>query len=518
MAKIERTKNATRNIIFGFILKLYNIVIPFVMRTAMLYLLGVQYLGLNSLFTSILQVLNLAELGVGSAMIYSMYKPIVDDDKRKICSLMKLYQLYYRVIGLIIAILGLTLLPFIPRLISGDIPSNINIYMLYLLNLGATILSYWLFAYKNCLLDAHQRVDINSKIDFIIKTIQYALQLIVLIYIKSYYVYLIVALFTQVMRNIITAMIVDKMYPEYEPSGKLDKGEVKVINNRVKDLFTSKIGGGIVNSSDTIVISTFLGLNMLAIYQNYFFILNSIIMIVGIIFSSCMAGIGNSIILETKEKNFNDLNKFTFIIAWISGFCACCLLCLYQPFMKIWVGQEYKLQLNVVICLCIYYFIYEINQLLCTYKDAAGIWHEDRFRPLVTALSNLIMNLILVKFIGVYGVILSTVLATLFIGMPWLLHNLFTILFEREQFKSYVKKLLLYTGTTILSCSITYCICTLIRYSDLLELIFKGLICCILPNIIFFFVYRKMAEFKQTVQLADKITKGKLGLEKRILK
>lgn len=518
MGKIERTKNATRNIIFGIMLKIYNIIIPFIMRTAMLYLLGVKYLGLNSLFTSILQVLNLAELGVGSAMVYSMYKPIVDDDKKKICALMKVYQLYYRIIGLIITILGLILLPFIPKLISGDIPNDINIYILYLLNLGATVLSYWLFAYKNCLLDAHQRVDINSKITFIITTIQYGLQLVVLIYIKSYYVYLIIALLTQVIKNIITAIVVNRMYPEYKPNGKLDKKEIKTINNRVKDLFTSKIGAVIVNSADTIVISTFLGLNMLAIYQNYFFILNSIIMIVGIIFNSCMAGIGNSIIVESKEKNFNDLNKFTFIIVWISGFCACCLLCLYQPFMKIWVGKEYELGFSAVICLCIYYFIYEINQLLCLYKDAAGIWHEDRFRPLITAFSNLGINLILVRIIGVYGVILSTVLSALFIGMPWLLHNLFTILFERKQFKSYLEKIFLYTVTTILSCSITYYICTLIQYSDLLELILKGLVCCIIPNLIFFFVYKKMPEFRQTVQLADKMTKDKLCLESRILK
>ncbi|MGG7152315.1 polysaccharide biosynthesis protein [Clostridium neonatale] len=518
MAKIERTKNAARNIIFGIMLKIYNIAIPFIMRTAMLYLLGVQYLGLNSLFASILQVLNLAELGIGSAMVYSMYKPIVEDDKKKICALMKLYQLYYRIIGLIIAILGLILLPFIHKLISGDIPSDINIYILYLLNLFSTVLSYWLFAYKNCLLDAHQRADISSKISFFITTIQYGLQLIVLIYIKNYYVYLIVALFTQVMTNIITSIIVNKMYPQYKPKGKLDKKEIKIINNRVRDLFTSKIGAVIVNTSDTIVISTFLGLNMLAIYQNYFFILNSIIMMVGIIFNSCVAGIGNSIIVETKEKNFNDLNKLTFIIGWIAGVCTCCLLCLYEPFMKIWVGQDYELGFNVVICLCIYYFIYEVNQLLNTYKDAAGIWHEDRFRPLVTALANLGMNLGLVQFMGIYGVILSTVLSTLIIGMPWLLHNLFTVLFERKHLKIYVKKLILYIVITSLSCSITYFICAFIHLSNWWQLIVKGLICCLLPNIIFFIVYKKMPEFRQTVQLADKVTKEKLSLERRILK
>ena len=196
MAKIERTKNATRNIIFGVILRAYQIIVPFLMRTAMIYLMGVQYLGLNSLFTSVLQVLNLAELGVGSAMIYSMYRPIAEDDNTTICALMKLYRTYYRLIGLIIAVVGCILTPFIPKLISGDIPQGINIYILYLLNLGATVLSYWLFAYKNSILQAHQRTDIVSKVTLITNTIQYVLQLFVLWIFKNYYLYVIVMLVT----------------------------------------------------------------------------------------------------------------------------------------------------------------------------------------------------------------------------------------------------------------------------------------------------------------------------------
>lgn len=518
MAKIDRTKNATRNIIFGAIFRIYNIIIPFVMRTAMLYLIGMQYLGLNSLFTSILQVLNLAELGVGGAMVYSMYKPIVDDDKDKICALMKLYKVYYRIIGLVIAVIGLILLPFIPKLISGDVPSDMNVYILYLLNLAATVLSYWLFAYKNCLLEAHQRIDVDSKIGFITTTIQYGLQLLVLIFLKNYYVYLIIALLTQIMKNIITAIVVNSMYPQYKAKGNLNKKEIRTINNRVKDLFTSKIGGVIVNSADTIVISAFLGLNMLAIYQNYFFILNAIFVVVGIIFNSCVAGIGNSIIVESKEKNYKDLNKLTFIIAWISGVCTCCLLCLYQPFVKIWAGEKNQLQFSAVICLCIYYFVYEINQLLNMYKDASGMWHEDRFRPLVTAFTNLTMNLILVQFIGIYGVILSTVLSMLFVGMPWLLHNLFTVLFARKYLNSYLKRIFRYTIITILSCFVTYYLCSLINYSGIVGVILKGLLCGIVSNIIFLISYCKMPEFRETLQLADKMTKNKLCLEKRIFK
>ena len=194
MAKIERTKNATRNIIFGIILKVYQILVPFLMRTAMIYLMGVQYLGLNSLFTSVLQVLNLAELGVGSAMIYSMYKPIAEDNNTVICALMNLYRTYYRIIGAIIAAVGLLLTPFIPKLISGDVPQGINIYVLYLLNLGATVLSYWLFAYKNSILQAHQRVDVVSKVTLVTSTVQYALQLLVLWVFKNYYLYVVVLL------------------------------------------------------------------------------------------------------------------------------------------------------------------------------------------------------------------------------------------------------------------------------------------------------------------------------------
>ena len=232
--RIERTKNAVRNMIFGSILKAYQILLPFIMRTAMIYFMGVQYLGLNSLFTSILQVLNLAELGVGSAMVFSMYKPIAEDDSTTICALMKLYKTYYRIIGLIIAVVGIICLPFIPYLIKSDIPKGMNIYVLYLLNLSATVLSYWLFAYKNSLLQAHQRVDIMSKVTFMTNTIQYLLQFFVLVIIKNYYAYLIVSLFMQAVTNIITAVVVSKKYPNYKAKGKLSKDYIIKINQRIE--------------------------------------------------------------------------------------------------------------------------------------------------------------------------------------------------------------------------------------------------------------------------------------------
>lgn len=512
--KIERTKNASRNMVFGIVLKIYQIAVPFLMRTAMIYFMGVQYLGLNSLFTSILQVLNLAELGVGSAMVYSMYKPIAEDDEVTICALMRLYRLYYRVIGLVIAVVGLLLTPFIPKLISGDLPPELNIYVLYLLNLAVTVLSYWLFAYKNSLLQAHQRTDVTSKVTLVTNTIQYGLQLLVLVTIKNYYVYVLVSLATQALTNIVTAIVATRMYPDYRPVGKLPKAQVQDINHRIRDLFTSKLGSVIVNSADTVVISAFLGLTMLAIYQNYYYILTSIIGFVGIAFQSCTAGIGNSVIVESEEKNFADLKKFTFLIAWIAGFCTCCFLCLYQPFMEIWVGEDLMLGFTAVICFCVYYFIYEINQLLNTYKDAAGIWHEDRFRPLVTAIANLTLNLILVQFWGIYGVLLSTALSMLFVGMPWLLHNLFTVLFNKSRMMGYVRNLLKYVVIVVISCIACYAVSSIFHFSAWGNLVYRAAVCCILPNLIYFVIYHKTVEFAQCIQLIDKMTKNKLKLSR----
>lgn len=510
MAKIERTKNASRNIFFGVILKIYQILVPFLMRTAMIYLMGVQYLGLNSLFTSVLQVLNLAELGVGSAMVYSMYKPIAEDDDTTICALMKLYRTYYRVIGLVIAVVGCALTPFIPHLIKSDVPAGINIYILYLLNLGATVLSYWLFAYKNSILQAHQRTDVVSRVTLVTNTVQYGLQLFVLWAFRNYYLYVIVMLATQALTNIVTAVCADRLYPQFMPKGDMPLDQVKQINRRIRDLFTARLGAVIYDSADTIVISAFLGLTALAIYQNYFYILNAITGLITVVFSACTAGIGNSIVVETKEKNYRDLNKFTFIICWGAGFCTVCLLCLYQPFMELWVGKDLMLSFSAVVCFAVYFFVRQLNSLFNMYKDASGMWHEDRFRPLVAALTNLALNLILVQFIGIYGILISTVFAIICVGMPWLLHNLFTVIFEKKHLVGYLRKLLYYCGVIFVSCIATCFICSKINVGLIATLIIRGLICVILPNLIYLLAYYKRIEFTDSLLLVDKMTKGKL--------
>ncbi|MCR5672078.1 MAG: oligosaccharide flippase family protein, partial [Butyrivibrio sp.] len=490
------------------------ILLPFITRTVMIRTLGMKYLGLNSLFTSILSMLNLAELGVGSAMVFSMYEPVANDDKEKVCALLNLYRLYYRIIGLVIGVVGVGLIPFLPKLIKGSVPPDIDLTALYLLNLGATVLSYWLLAYRGSVLSAHQREDVASKVRIVMTIIQNILQIVLLFILPNYYYYVIITLFIQVCTNVTIAFFAKKLYPEYSPRGKLDKEVAGDINRRIADLFTSRLGSVIFSSVDSMVISTFLGLEMVAIYHNYYYVANALIGILQVVYQACMAGIGNSIITETREKNFKDLNKLTFIIGWAAGFCSCCLVAMYQPFIRLWAGEESLQPFGFVVCMAIFFFVWEMYRLLNVYKDAAGIWHDDRFRPLASALTNLAINIITVRYWGLYGIILSTVLSVLFVGTPWLIHNIFNTIFDVKYRGSYLKKVAFYTVVTTLACTINYLVCRLVPGKDLFVLIIRAVISCIIPNVIYFLFYFRTKEFDDALSLVSNLTGGRINLKR----
>jgi len=508
--RYNRTKNATRNMLFSLILKIYNLAVPFAIRTLFIYIMGVQYMGLSSLFASILSVLSLAELGVGSAMVYSMYKPLHEDDVDTVCALMALYRKYYRIIGLVILILGLSFTPFLPYIIKDDLPADVNLYVLYFLNLASTVVTYWLFAYKNCIISANQRSDISSKISLIITSVTYLLQIIVLLAFHNYYLYIIVSIVTGIVSNIVTAIVANKMFPQFKAKGNLSKEAIRAINRRVRDLFTAKLGTVVVHSSDTIVISAFIGLKALAQYQNYYFIMTSVAGFMAIVYGSMTSIIGNSLVSESWEKNYRDFRVLLFIIAWIGGICSACFLCLYQPFIELWLGKELMLSFGMVICFCVYFFAGEINKVLLLYKDASGMWHSDKYRSLVISLLNLCFNLATVNYLGLYGIILSTILPMIVVGYPWLTRNLCHEIFIPNKQKGIYGRLFAYFAITTVSAAITYGICSLIHISLLLTIIVRAILCVIIPNIVFVLVYRNTTDFQETlVFVNEKFLKGR---------
>lgn len=505
---MKRTKNAIRNIIFGFINKAVVLLGPFLIRTVLIQQLGSEYLGLNSLFTSILQVLNLTELGFSSAVVFSMYKPIVEKDTNTICALMNFYKKVYRIIGTVILIVGIIITPFLKYLINGSYPSDINIYILYYIYLFNTVITYFLFAYKSALLTAHQRSDVMSNIHTITYLIQYVAQVIVIFLWKNYYTFVIIMPLTSILNNILCAIKVNKMYPQYLPKGKIDSKMMSGIKKQVSGLMIQKLCSTTRNSLDSIFISAYLGLNMVAIYGNYYSIINAIIGMMSIITTAIVPGIGNSIVTESVEKNYSDMNKFNFIYMWISGWCTICLACLFQPFMKIWMGEQYMFSSYfIVLLLCIYFYALKMGDIRAAYSDAKGLWWENRYRAIAESLANLILNWILVQKFGVAGVIIATLISLLVINFGYGSQILFKYYFGEDKIKDYFKGHIIYAFVTFTILGITYFICNTIHIEGIVGLFIKAFICLVIPNILYVLAYYRTDKFKESKEFVINIIK-----------
>lgn len=504
---IERTRNAKRSIMAGIVYKMITILCPFLIRTLMIKILGGEYLGLNSLFTSVLQVLSLSELGFGGAIVFSMYKPIAEDDGKTICALLNLFRKFYFLVGLTITVIGLLLIPFIPHLITGSYPGNINIYYVYLIYLGNTSVSYFLYGYKSSLLQAHQRNDVESIISSVTTTIMYILQIVVLVLYKNYYLFVIWYPILTITNNIVRALITKKMYPQYFCRGKLSKKKVLEIRSLVAALFGHKVGGIVVNAVDNIVISAFLGLSTVAVYNNYYYIFSAVTGLLSIIYSAMTAGIGNSVIVDTRKKNHNDFKKFTFINAWMVTFCCSCFLCLYQPFMKVWVGKSLMFGFDMVVLLVIYFYILNIRYIVLTYKDACGIWRQDIAKPYVESIVNLMINIILVRVIGIDGVVISTIISLGFIALPWETHVLYKNYFKMSD-RHYYILMLRYCISGVAICAATYFVSNFCSFkNDYLTLLFRSVVAVAVSNILFVLLFCKTKEFWQSLHFVKQLLK-----------
>ena len=502
--RIARTKNTLRNIAFGTASRIVNIVLPFIARTVILYVMGAQYLGLSSLFTSVLSFLSLAELGVGGAMVYSMYKPIAENDHETIKALLNLYRRLYRLIGTVILFIGIMLIPFLKIIVREELPDGVSLYLLYLIYLFNAVLSYWLFAYKNALLQAYQRNDINSKIATIISPISYAVMLLSLYFTKNYYAYAIWLPIFTVATKIIRMILVDRSFPDMEPAGEISSELKHSIIKKTSALIGTKLNTVVLNAADSIVMTAFLGLIPTAMYGNYYYIMSAIIGFLSIVYSSMTAGLGNRLQTESDESNYQTFEMFSFINSWLVGWCAVCLVCLYQPFMKIWVGDKLMFSFPIVLEFGLYFYLYQIRKIPVVYKDAAGIWWEDRFRPYVCMVTNIVLNVILVQTIGVSGIILSTVFS-LFISIPWENYTIFRFVFRRSS-RPYYKKMLLSAVSMVVAGTVTLWLCSLFGQS-IAAFFLRGCICLIVPNMIFALLNSRRKEFAETLHFAKRNVK-----------
>ncbi|MCQ2390300.1 MAG: polysaccharide biosynthesis protein [Kiritimatiellae bacterium] len=408
---------------------------PFLNRTLFLWLLGPEYLGLNGLFGSVLGVLSLAELGFGSAVVCSMYKPIADDDKELIAAYLAYYRKVYRVIGGLVFVVGLSLLPFLSRLVHGDVPPDVNLHMLYFIHLVNTTLGYFLFAYKGALLSAYQREDIHSHIRTGVSMGQYLATFAILVLSRNYTYYVLTTVVFTVVTNVCIEWQTRRLFPEIFPRGVLASDKRQKVVADVKAIFLHKIGSVISYSADNLVISASLGLVAIAVYGNYYYVYTAVGGIVYVVFNSLTAGFGNTIRTESVADNFARFMKANRLSMLVIAWCTAMMLALYQPFMRVWVGEqkpELVQHFLTPVLMVVYFYVNESRQMLQTFKSAAGLWQEDRWKPIVSGVVNLALNISMIRWLGLDGVILSTVFAFLFIEIPWESAVLFRCYFEKR--------------------------------------------------------------------------------------
>ena len=503
----SRTKNTSRNILAGLWNRFSTILLSFVNRTIIIYILGAEFSGLNSLFVSILGVLNIAELGIDTAIVQSMYKPIAEGNKKRICELLTLYRKSYHIVGAVILGAGLLLIPFIPRLIHEELPVSVNLYALYILYLLNSVISYFLFAYRESLLYAHQRDDISQMFRTNLLIGKNVAQAIVLLVFKQYYAYLLIEILFTVLTNLWIGKVTQERYPEYQ----CVRGEkVKMsddIKNQLKGLVLGNVCDKARNSLDSIILSAYLGLTVVAIYNNYYYIYSALYGVMLVVCDAMSASIGNSIVTESVEKNYNNLQKFSFLMAWISGWIAICMLCIYQRFMELWMGINLMLSDFNMMLFCIYFYAINMNNIRNQYIIGTGIWWKLKYSNIAEAFGNVILNLVLGKLFGITGIIMATIITIFVFNFLWRTIVLFREYFVGMSLREFFVYHFYWFLCAVLAAMAAWGICSRIHVNTILQLFVNGIICVIVPNIILLVLFGQTKQFSIAKQFVLQMLK-----------
>lgn len=489
-----RTEKAIKNVSYAIIGQTIGIVISFVSRIFFIRYLGIVFLGLSGLFSNILTVLSLAELGFATAMTYSLYKPLANDNKQNIIGLMNYFSAIYKKIGLLMLVIGLIIIPAIPFLIK-DIPSiNYDINLIYILYLMNTVISYF-FAYKRILLIADQKRYITTFYRYMFYSIVNILQIIILHTTGNFYLFLIIQIFTTFAENIFISLRVNKEYSYLKSSSdiKLEKDEIKSIKSNVKALFLHRFGGVVSTGMISILISAFVGLSEVGIYSNYLLIISALGTVYEQVFDSVTSSIGNLGTENNQNHEFVVFNRMLFFNHWLYGFSIIALIVLLNPFIEtIWLNSDMIFSVSISVLIALRFYVDGIRKSVLTFRNAKGLFWQDRYKPLIQAFVGSGLAILLSFKMGLSGILLGSLAGTILVTTYIEPYILFKYGFKKNviQYFSLVGK---YIALTILVLMFTVFVSSLYTGSSIAEFIYKVAIVIFLPNLLFYLIFRKNA-------------------------
>lgn len=496
-----RTKNSIRNSIVGVAASCVSIIIGFFAQRIFIEILGTEYLGVNGLFSNILSMLSIAELGIGGTIIFHLYKPISQNDIELIKSLLGFYKKAYNYIACIILVLGLLFIPFLNYFI-GKTTLDLNFKLVYILFLFQTISSY-ICTYKRSILYGYQKNYIINIVHMFYLVIVNILQLFFLFVTKNYYLYLVIKIFCNLLENISINYLANRYYPYIKEKNiqKLNKHIYKDIFRRVKAQFLHTIGGVIINSTDNIVISKFFGVATVGLYSNYFLIINSVRTLFSMLISSTTASVGNLLVESNAEKSFSVYKRIRFFNFWSATFCSVSVLIIMQSFIVIWIGDKYLLSSFVLSVLVFNLYQKLMRNCNDVFLTAAGICVENRFVPIIESILNISCSIIFLKVFGLAGVFLGTIASGLVLWCYSYPKFAYKKIFKRNYYE-YTKETLGYLCLFIIISLVTYFVSVIINFNNVyLEFLSNVVISLIVPNFLMLIIFSRNDNFRYFTDL-----------------
>lgn len=491
----SRTEYSARNTTVAIVARVIAILLGFCTRVVFTQTLSEEYVGINGLFTDILNVLALSELGIGTAITYALYKPIAEQDVEKQKALMRLYKKFYRIVAIVVLIAGLLVIPFMDVLIKNKTDVE-HLTVLYLMYLANSVLSY-LMIYKKTLIDAHQLSYIGVVYHTVFLIIQNVLQMLVLLVTGNFTLFLSLLIICTLLNNFFISKKADRMYPflKEKQVKELPEEEKKGIYQNIKAMLMHKVGDVVVNNTDNLLLSSMVGIVSVGLYSNYYLVIGSIRQVLNQAFQGITASVGNLGVEEGRERVRRIFETAFFIGQWIFGFAAICLFELLTPFVELSFGPQYVFGTEITFVLCLNFYFTGMRQATLVFRDSLGLFRYDRYKSLVEAMINLVVSIVLGYYFGTIGIFIGTLCSTLTTSLwvePYMLykHRLKAPVYQ--YFLKYIK----YAAVTGGAWWITDILCRLVPGDAVKQLLLRLIICLVVPNLIFLLIHGWSREFR----------------------
>lgn len=501
----SRTEYSMLNIAAGVGGYAVSVVLSLISRMVFTRCLPPAYLGISGLFSNVLSMLSLAELGVGGAIVYALYKPLAYQDEKKIASLVRLYGKAYCIIGLVIGGAGLCVLPFLDLIIGEQPAIAESIHLIYLIYLFNVASSYF-FTYRSTLLVAAQKNYLVTGLNYFILCVQAVVQAVFLFATRNYIGYLLIQVFFSLLNNVWISHIAVKHYPyiKNKDAEPLPAEEKKRIFKDMRDLMAYKVSGVLVNSTDNLIITFFSGLVTTGLASNYTLLTNTLNTLLNQVFNGLSSSIGNLNAMESEEKKFGMMKTTNLLNFWLISWGAVGIIFVSSDLVQLLFGGQYVLSIEIPMVLALNFYTVGMQNAFWTFKHTMGLFRYGKYMQMGTAALNLLFSIILGLQWGLFGILFATFLSRLFTNLWYDPYVIYKHAFGKNPL-IYLKRYLGFFAVLILEVVLCHILTGWIDFAPLISIILKALTVSLVCNLLFVLLFRKSPEFAYLWKIVQKV-------------